>query len=71
MLAIVPDKENKRVQHAFGRKWATGDYKSHCEFEADGRVNGGSFRPDDSFPTLTREGAHYAATHCWRSCQTA
>jgi uncharacterized protein YecT (DUF1311 family) len=57
LLAIVPNRDNKDVLHAAGMKWQTGDYKSHCDFEADGRLSGGMFRTEDSFPALARDGA--------------
>ncbi len=42
-----------------GSKWATGDYKSHCEFDGDGRVLNGviTSKPDQELPTLRRDGA--------------
>jgi uncharacterized protein YecT (DUF1311 family) len=42
---------------ADGRKWEVGDYKSHCEFKSDGRLEGSALRTVAKFPTLTRDGA--------------
>jgi uncharacterized protein len=57
MLAIVPAADKTGTLHAAGKKWQTGDYKAHCDFEADGRMRAGVFRTEDSFPALAREGA--------------
>jgi uncharacterized protein YecT (DUF1311 family) len=57
LLAIVPDRDNKDVLRASGSKWDSSDYKSHCEFEARGRLSGGVFKTEDSFPALARDGA--------------
>ena len=35
----------------------TGEYKWSCGFKSDGRIEGGAFKPDGPFPTLTRDGA--------------
>ena len=42
---------------ADGNKWLTGEYKWSCGFKSDGRIDGGTFKPDGPFPTLTRDGA--------------
>jgi len=42
---------------ADGSKWLTGEYKWSCRFGSDGRIEGGTFKPDGAFPTLTRDGA--------------
>jgi hypothetical protein len=42
---------------ADGRKWEVGDYKSYCKFKSDGRLEGGTLRTAQTFPTLTRDGA--------------
>ena len=42
---------------ADGSKWLTGEYKWSCGFKSDGRIEGGAFKPDGPFPTLTRDGA--------------
>jgi uncharacterized protein len=57
MLAIAPDKDKSGMLQAAGHKWETGDWKSHCDFEADGKLVGGRFKTDDEFPKLARDGA--------------
>jgi hypothetical protein len=42
--------------HALGKKWDSEDDKSHCDFEADGKIRGGVFKTQDSFPALARDG---------------
>jgi uncharacterized protein len=42
---------------AEGHKWLNGEYKAHCRFESNGRIEDGAFKPDDPFPTLARDGA--------------
>jgi hypothetical protein len=42
---------------ADGNKWLSGEYKWSCGFKSDGRVEGGAFKPEHPFPTLTRDGA--------------
>lgn len=41
--------------HAQGGIWDVEDYKSHCDFAADGKIENGTFKTDDEFPKLTRE----------------
>ena len=54
---ILPDEEKKGgAMHASGIKWESGDYKSHCDFEADGRIVNGTFKTAGSFPDLARDG---------------
>jgi uncharacterized protein len=57
MLAIAPDKDKPGMLQAAGHKWETGDWKSHCDFEADGKMVGGRFKTDDEFPKLARDAA--------------
>jgi uncharacterized protein len=57
MLAIAPGKDKPGVVEAAGRKWEVGDYKSHCDFEAAGKMVGGRFKTDDAFPKLARDAA--------------
>ena len=57
MLNINAAPEKPGTLIATGRKWQSGDYKSHCEFEANGKITGGTFRTDDGFPELARDGA--------------
>ena len=57
MLAIAPDKDKPGMLQAAGRKWETGDWKSSCDFDADGKMVGGAFKTDDDFPKLARDGA--------------
>jgi uncharacterized protein YecT (DUF1311 family) len=57
MLAIAPDKDKPGLLQAAGHKWEVGDWKSHCDFAADGRLTRGRFRTDDEFPKLARDGA--------------
>jgi uncharacterized protein len=57
MLAIAPDKDKPGKLQAAGHKWETGDWKSHCDFEADGKMVGGNFKTDDEFPKLARDAA--------------
>src|SRR5712671_3244376 len=56
LLIIKADPEKPGNLSATGRKWQSGDYKSHCDFEADGKIVGGTFRSDDSFPQLALDG---------------
>jgi uncharacterized protein len=55
LLAIAPDKDKRGMLQAAGHKWETGDWKSHCDFTADGKMAGGHFRTDDEFPKLMRD----------------
>jgi uncharacterized protein YecT (DUF1311 family) len=57
MLAIAPDKDKPGMLQAAGRKWETGDWKSHCDFDADGKLAGGEFKTGDEFPRLARDAA--------------
>jgi uncharacterized protein len=57
MLAIAPDRDKLGMLQAAGHKWETGDWKSHCDFEADGKMVGGNFKTDDEFPKLARDAA--------------
>ena len=52
MLAIAPDKDKSGMLQAAGRKWEAGNWKSHCDFAADGKMAGGHFKTDDEFPKL-------------------
>jgi uncharacterized protein len=60
MLMITPDKDKPEFIHATGKKWETGAWKYYCQFDADGRMAGGSFKTDDEFPKLARDGATLA-----------
>jgi uncharacterized protein len=57
MLAVAPDKDKPGMLQAAGHKWETGDWKSHCDFAADGKMAGGHFKTDDEFPKLARDAA--------------
>ncbi len=57
MLAIAPDKDKPGMLQAAGHKWDIGAWKSHCDFEADGKMVGGRFKTDDEFPKLARDAA--------------
>jgi uncharacterized protein YecT (DUF1311 family) len=57
-LAIAPAKgKSDGSLTAEGVKWEVGDYKSRCDFKSDGRIEAGTFRATERFPTLTRDGA--------------
>jgi len=56
-VTILPSEEKRGgAMHGNGAKWESGDYKSHCNFEADGRIVNGTFKTADSFPDLARDG---------------
>lgn len=57
LLMIKADPEKPGTFTATGRKWQSGDYKSHCDFEAEGKIASGVFRTEDDFPVLARDGA--------------
>ena len=57
MLAIAPDKDKPGMLQAAGHKWDTNDWKSHCDFDADGKLAGGRFTTNDDFPKLARDAA--------------
>jgi uncharacterized protein len=57
MLAIAPDMDKPGMLEAAGHKWDTDDWKSHCDFEADGKMAGGRFTTSDDFPKLARDAA--------------
>jgi hypothetical protein len=57
-LTIAPDEgKPDGTMKADGRKWLVGEYKFYCKFESDGRIEGGTFKAAETFPTLTRDGA--------------
>jgi uncharacterized protein len=57
MLRIEPaDDKPDGTLRAVGQKWDSSDYKSHCDFEAVGRIRSGRFETTDSFPSLARDG---------------
>ena len=53
-LSVTPGK-SAGTWHAQGGKWDVEDYKSYCDFEADGKIENGAFKTGDEFPKLTRE----------------
>jgi uncharacterized protein len=58
VVTIEPAKNRTDgTMTAEGHKWLNGEYKAHCRFDSNGRIEGGAFRPDEAFPTLTRDGA--------------
>ena len=57
MLAIAPDKDKPGSVQAAGHKWDIGNWESHCDFDADGKMAGGAFKTDDEFPKLARDAA--------------
>jgi uncharacterized protein YecT (DUF1311 family) len=57
-LTIAPAKgKTDGTLTAIGEKWLVGQYKFHCDFRSDGRIEHGSFKAEREFPTLTRDGA--------------
>ncbi|MDB5601700.1 MAG: hypothetical protein JWN71_3744 [Xanthobacteraceae bacterium] len=58
MLTVAPaEGKSDGTLHASGGIWRTGDTKSHCEFEADGTLAGGTFKTGVAFPKLALDGA--------------
>lgn len=56
-LTLGPAKGNSDgTMHGAGAKWDVEDYKTHCDFASDGRIENGAFKAVDEFPTLTRDG---------------
>jgi uncharacterized protein len=58
MLTVAPaEGKTDGTLHVSGGTWRTGAYKSHCEFEADGKAADGTFKTEAAFPKLARDGA--------------
>jgi hypothetical protein len=45
-----------------GAKWNVEDCKARCDFASDGRIENGSFKPIEAFPTLARDGGTLVIT---------
>ena len=65
-LTIAPKKDATDGTLAInGGKWDANDYKAHCEYDAEGRISGNTFKTDGGAPRLARDGmtltvdAHY------------
>jgi uncharacterized protein len=55
-LAFAPAKgKSDGTISAQGGKSDVEDYKAHCDFAGDGRIENGGFKTKDEFPKLTRE----------------
>jgi uncharacterized protein len=58
MLTVAPaEGKTDGTLRASGGVWRTGAYKSHCEFEADGKAADSTFKTEAAFPKLARDGA--------------
>jgi uncharacterized protein len=55
VIGPAPDKTGTIVGDGF--KWSVGEHKEFCIFKSTGRMQDGVFKPDEAFPTLTRDGA--------------
>ena len=57
VLTIVPaEGKTEGTFTAKGRKWVAGDRRRDCDFDSDGRIENGVFKPNAEFPRLSRDG---------------
>jgi len=56
-FTLLPAKgKSDGTLHAEGAKWDVSDYKSHCEYSGDGKIEAGKFNAGSGVPTLSRDG---------------